>query len=219
MSGTPREPEAGGPGKVRFPGAALLNPVPVVLVASREPGEGGRANVFTVAWTGMVCSKPPMLSIAIRPERLSHGIISRAGCFTVNLPPVGLARETDLCGVRSGRDLDKIAACGFALAPAAEVAAPLLSACPVNLECRVAQVIRLGSHDLFLARILASHVDARLVDAKGEIRLDRADLLAYCHGDYVPLGRGVGRFGFSTRPDGPARKGKPQARKGRGGKK
>lgn len=162
--------------------------------------DDGRANALTIAWIGMACSKPPILSIAVRPERHSFGILERSGEFVVNLPPVALARETDLCGVRSGRDLDKFAACGFTEAPAARVGAPLIAQCPLNLECRVTRRIPLGSHTLFLGEILEAHVDARLLDAKGKIRLERADLLAYRHGEYVPLGRAVGAFGFATTP-------------------
>lgn len=176
----------------------LLNPAPVVMLSCRE--EGGRPNIITLAWVGTVCSEPPMLSVSIRKDRFSHGIVSRSGEFAVNLVPARLARACDFCGVKSGRDLDKFAATGLTAAPAPNLkAAPLIEECPVNLECRVERVLELGSHDMFVARIVGVQVDEALLDEKGKLNLGRADLIVYSHGEYAPLKESIGRFGFSVR--------------------
>jgi len=185
------------PAKRRFPASTMLSPVPAVLVTCTLPE--GTPNIVTVAWTGTVCSEPAMLSISLRPERHSHGIVETTGEFAVNLPTARLARATDLCGVISGRDRDKFATAGLTAIPASRIGAPLIAECPVSLECRVTQTLALGTHTLFLANILAVHVDADLVDRKGRIALEKAGLLAYAHGHYYALGRQLGHFGFSVR--------------------
>ncbi len=181
-------------------GAALLNPAPPVLVSCGRPGDAAmRPNLITVAWCGTVCSAPPMLSVSIRPERHSYGIIKTSGVFCVNLATRALARAADWCGVKSGREVDKFAAMGLTAAPAASVDTVLLAESPVNLECRVTQVLPLGSHDLFLAEVQAVDIDESLLDAAGRLHLEKADLLAYCHGDYYTLGKRLGGFGWSVR--------------------
>ncbi len=184
--------------KQQWKPTTILNPVPVVMVscADRE----GAPNIITIAWTGTVNSEPPMLSIAVRPERYSHGIISRQKQFVVNLVTRRLARAADFCGVKSGRDTDKFAATGLTPAAASSVEAPLITESPVNIECRVRKIIPLGSHDLFLAEITAVNVDEALIDPKGRLRLDRAGLVCYNHGEYFALlGRALGYFGYSVR--------------------
>lgn len=183
-------------GKTVWRPGTLLNPVPVVLITSQRPG--GKPNIITVAWVGTVCSDPPMVGVSIRPQRYSHDIIAETGQFVVNLPSRDILRAVDFCGVKSGRDADKFAATGLTPLPAARVAAPLIRECPVHLECRVRQVIRLGSHDLFLAEVMGVQVDASLLDAKGRLALERAGLVAYVHGHYWGLGEMLGKFGFSV---------------------
>jgi flavin reductase (DIM6/NTAB) family NADH-FMN oxidoreductase RutF len=170
----------------------------VVLVSCGDNGEF-RPNLITVAWTGNVCSEPPMLSIALRPERHSHKVISVAGEFVVNLPTREQARVTDWCGMVSGAKVDKFAESGLTGAPALHVGCPIVLECPINIECRVRQTLQLGSHDLFLAEIVAVQVSGHLIDPKGKFRLDQADLLAYGLGHYYPLGRAIDHFGFSIR--------------------
>jgi flavin reductase (DIM6/NTAB) family NADH-FMN oxidoreductase RutF len=178
--------------------STILNPVPVVMVSCA--GKKGAPNIITIAWTGTINSEPPMLSIAVRPERYSHGIIADRKEFVVNLVTRRLLRAADFCGVRSGRDLDKFAAMGLTAAPASSVEAPLIAESPVNIECRVTKTIPLGSHDLFLAEIVAVNVDEGLLDPKGRLRLDRAGLVCYNHGEYFGLtGRALGYFGYSVR--------------------
>ncbi|MCU0585439.1 MAG: flavin reductase family protein [Desulfobacterales bacterium] len=152
-----------------------------------------------MAWTGSICSDPVMLSISVRPERHSHGLIAAAGEFVVNLPSVAQARAVDWCGMVSGRKADKFAETGLTPAAALAVGCPIVAECPVNIECRVRRRLELGSHTLFLAEVLAVQVDAALVDAKGRLRLEKAGLLAFAHGEYFTLGRSLGRFGFSVR--------------------
>ena len=182
--------------KLSWPGSALLGPVPPVLVSC---GEGESANLITIAWAGTVCTQPPRVSISVRPTRHSYGLIKESGEFVINLPPARLARAVDLCGCRSGRQVDKFSLAHLTATPASAVSAPLIAECPVSLECRVFQSILLGSHEMFLADILAVQVDAALLDDAGRLCLERADLLAYAHGGYFRLGEQLGSFGYSVR--------------------
>ena len=183
--------------KNSFKGSVVLNPVPVVMVTSRN--SEGKDNVFTVAWTGTVCTKPPMLSISIRPERLSYEYIKESMEFTVNLPTRRLTRETDFCGVRSGRVVDKIAEMKFTMKEGKEVSSPYIEECPVNIECKVKSIIPLGTHDLFLAEVLCSHIDEKLIDENGKIHFEWANLITYSHGEYFPMPKtAIGSFGYSV---------------------
>ncbi|MEW5736971.1 MAG: flavin reductase family protein [Thermodesulfobacteriota bacterium] len=182
--------------KTRFPPGTMLYPLPAALVTCAW---GGACNVLTISWIGTVCTDPPMLSVSIRPERHSYEMVRQSGEFAVNLPGRDMARAVDFCGVNSGRDVDKFARLGLATERAAEISAPLLAACPVNLECRVTEVKELGSHHMFLARVLAVWAEERLLNEKGLLRLGKAQLLAYCHGQYRALAEPLGSFGFSVR--------------------
>lgn len=175
----------------------MLYPVPAVMVSAAD-GNGG-SNIITVAWAGTVCSDPVMLSISVRPERYSYDIIRTSGEFVVNLTTRSLARAADYCGVRSGRDVDKWKETGLTPIPASKVSAPLIGESPVNLECQVRQVLELGSHHMFLAEVVAVDVDPAYLDEKGTLHLERADLIAYCHGRYRALGEELGRFGYSVK--------------------
>lgn len=185
----------------------MLMPVPVVLVSCGGTGEW-RPNLITIAWTGTVCTDPPMVSIAVKPGRHSHGIIASQREFVVNVPSVAQAQAVDWCGVVSGRDQDKFAGSGLTPAPALKVRCPIVRECPLNIECRVRRSLDLGSHTLFLAEVVAVQVTGALVDARGRLRLDQAALMAFAHGHYFALGRHLGHFGFSVRkrPAGKRRK-------------
>jgi len=183
--------------KKEFKGSVVLNPVPVVMVTCRN--KEGLDNVFTVAWTGTICTKPPMLSISIRPERLSYEYIKETMEFTVNLPHRKQTRETDFVGVRSGRQLDKIKECGFTMVEGKDVDVPYISECPINIECKVTQIIPLGTHDLFLAEVVGSHINENLLDENGKIHFEWADLINYSHGEYYPMAKeSIGKFGYSV---------------------
>lgn len=180
-----------------FKGSVVLNPVPVVLVTSRN--SEGKENVFTVAWTGTICTKPPMLSISIRPERLSYEYIKETMEFTVNLPTRKLTRETDYCGVRSGRTNNKIEEMKFTMIEGTEVKSSYIDECPVNIECKVKNIIPLGTHELFLAEVLCSHIDSRLLDENEKIHFEWANLISYSHGEYFPMPKeAIGSFGYSV---------------------
>ena len=180
-----------------FKGSVVLNPVPVVMVTSRN--NEGKDNVFTVAWTGTVCTKPPMLSISIRSERLSYEYIKESMEFTINLPTRRLTRETDFCGVRSGRVVDKISEMKFTMKEGKEVNSPYIDECPVNIECKVKSIIPLGTHDLFIAEVLCSHIDEKLIDENGKIHFEWANLITYSHGEYFPVPKTpIGSFGYSV---------------------
>ena len=193
-------------------GGNMLYPLPAVMVSCASAA--GEKNIVTVAWAGTVCTNPPMLSISLRPERHSYGLIRESGEFVVNLVTRRLARACDWCGVRSGRDYDKWAECGLTPAPAAKLElAPAIAESPVSIECRVRDVLELGSHHLFLADVAAVQVEESLLDERGRLDLGRAGLVAYSHGEYLELGRRLGSFGYSVRK-------RPErgARGGRGGR-
>ena len=182
--------------KQTWKGSTLLNPEPPVLVSC---GSMEAANLITIGWTGTICTQPSMVSISVRPERYSYQLIKDSGEFVINLPTRKLVRAVDWCGVKSGRDYDKFAEMKLTPLPASTVSCPILAESPVNLECQVTQVIPLGSHDLFLAKVTAVDVDEALLDEKGKLCLERADLIVYSHGEYFALGKQLGTFGYSVR--------------------
>lgn len=175
----------------------MLYPLPVVMISSKE--EGKKANICTVAWAGTVCSDPVMLSISLRKERYSHEIISNTGEFSVNLVNKELAFATDYCGVKSGRDVDKFKECSLTEVPSKMIGAPGIAQSPVILECKVKDVLELGSHDMFLAEVVNVSVDPKYLDEKGKFDLRKADLVAYSHGEYYGLGEYIGKFGYSVK--------------------
>lgn len=183
--------------KVDFKGSVVLNPVPVVLITSRD--SEGNDNVFTVGWVGTVCTKPPMLSISIRPERLSYKYIKETMEFTVNLPASNMTREVDYCGVRSGKTVDKIKEMNFTMKEGTNINVPYINECPVSIECKVKNIIPLGTHDCFIAEVVGSHIDKDLIDEKGKIHFEEADLITYCHGEYFKMEKeAIGSFGYSV---------------------
>lgn len=189
--------------KVVWKPGTMLYPVPAVLVTSHN---GGTDNVLTVSWAGTVCTEPAMLSISLRPERHSYGLIRGSGEFVVNLPTADMARAVDLCGVRSGADCDKFKAAKLTRRTAGHVSAPLIAECPVCIECRVRDIIPLGSHHLFISEVLAVHAEESLMDSKGKFHLERAGLLCYNHGHYCAVTKPLGDFGFSVRKKRPRKK-------------
>ena len=184
-------------GRQNWRASNMLYPVPAVLVGCRD--EEGRDNLMTAAWAGTICSDPVMVSVSIRKERFSHDIIENTGEFTISLTTTGLARAADYCGVRSGRDVDKFREMKLTKLESAQIRAPGVAESPVVLECRVKDIVRLGSHDMFIAEVVNVSVDERFIDEKGRLELEKADLIAYSHGEYFALGRKIGRFGYSVR--------------------
>lgn len=184
-------------GKQSFKPGNMLYPLPVVMVSAAD--KAGNVNIVTVAWTGTVCSSPPMVSVSVRPERFSHHMIKETGEFVINLTTKELAFATDYCGVKSGRDIDKFKAMKLTPVPADIVAAPLIKESPVNIECRVTKTISLGSHDLFLAEVVAVHADEKYMDEKNSFDLMKAEPIVYSHGSYFTCGERLGTFGYSVR--------------------
>ena len=179
----------------------LLNPVPVVMVSCA--GKDGSTNIMTAAWTGVACSEPPMVYVSIRPERHSYQMIKDTGEFVLNLTTEALVPATDYCGVRSGAKTDKWADTGLTPQKAAAVNAPLVAESPVNIECKVTQILPLGSHDMFLGEVVAVDVDEQFIDENGKFDLDACRLVAYSHGEYVSLANVLGTFGYTVRKDKP----------------
>ena len=184
--------------KQTWQGGNMLYPLPAVMVSCANAA--GEKDIVTVAWAGTVCTNPPMLSISLRPERHSYHIVRESGEFVANLVTARLQRACDWCGVRSGRDFDKWAECRLTPAPATTLElAPAIEESPVSIECRVRDVLELGSHHLFLADVTAVQVEDALLDERGRLDLARAGLTAYSHGEYFELGRRIGSFGYSVR--------------------
>ena len=175
----------------------LLAPVPPALVSCG----GGELpdNVLTVAWTGILNSDPAKTYVSIRPSRFSHGLIRQNGEFVINVAPSKLVRSVDRAGVITGKDIDKFEACGLRRTPSVVVSWPTVADCPIALECKVTDVVSLGTHDMFIADIVAVTVDDSVIDEEGKLRIEKAGLMAYAHGTYFELGKKIGTFGFSVR--------------------
>lgn len=186
----------------------MVYPLPAVLVTCRD--KTGRDNVLTIAWTGTVCSDPAMTYISVRPSRYSYEMIKETGEFVINLTTRELAKATDYCGVRSGRDVDKFEAMHLTKEKADVVNVPMIAESPVNIECKVTEVKALGSHDMFLAKVVAVHADEAYMDENGKFSLEAADPIAYSHGTYFTLGEKLGTFGYSVKRPAPVRKATPK---------
>jgi flavin reductase (DIM6/NTAB) family NADH-FMN oxidoreductase RutF len=184
-------------GRKNLPPTTLLFPTPVVLVTCVD--DAGKPNIITLAWVGVVNSEPPMISISIRPERYSHACVKRIKEFVVNIPSEGMVRKVDACGVLSGKETDKFAFMGWNQVPAQMVKPPLIDECPVQLECKVKEIIFLGSHDLFLGEIVALHVKEEVQKEKGRIDITKALPFVFCPGanEYWNLGKSIGHYGFT----------------------
>ena len=184
-------------GKQNWKAGNMLYPVPVVMISCKKPGE--KANIITVAWAGTICSDPVMLSLSVRPERHSYGIIEETGEFVVNLVTENLARSCDRCGVRSGRDYDKFKEMNLTEYKSEYMEAPAIEESPVNLYCKVKKIEKLGSHDMFIAEVVGVTVDDKYMDERGRFDLKAANLIAYSHGEYFALGKKLGSFGYSVK--------------------
>ncbi|MFC1568418.1 flavin reductase family protein [Candidatus Margulisiibacteriota bacterium] len=184
-------------GKVIWKEGNMLYPAPAVLVSCGDKPEN--YNLITIAWAGNICTDPAMTFIAIRPSRHSHDIIKRTREFVINLTTKRLVFVTDLCGVVSGRKVNKFEKTRLTPVKASKVSAPLVEESPVNIECKVIEIKSLGTHDMFIAKVLCIHADKQYIDRRGALLLDRAEPICYSHGQYYALGKQLGHFGFSVR--------------------
>lgn len=192
-----------------FAPGALTAPLPPVLVTV---GDMDEANIITIAWTGILATIPPKTYISVRPSRHSYGMLKEKGEFVINLPSASLAREVDYAGIYTGAKVDKFAKCGFTKVESKEVSAPTIGECPIALECKITEVLPMGSHDVFMADIVSVSCREDVME-EGRICYDKADLLAYAHGEYFALGEKLGKFGFSTDKKTDAKKAKTEAKK------
>lgn len=184
--------------KTAFKPGTMIYPLPAVMVSCGDSPDN--YNIITIAWTGTICSDPPMCYISVRPQRHSHELISRTGEFVINLTTEALARQTDWCGVKSGRDVNKFREMGLHPEQAQIVKAPLIKESPLNIECKVFEVKSLGTHDMFMAKVVAINAEENLIDkSTGAFQLNHAGPLAYSHGKYYGLGEKLGGFGFSVK--------------------
>ncbi len=188
----------------KWKGSVLLAPVPPTMVTSKFED---KTNVFTVAWTGVLNTQPPKTYISVRPERFSYDLIKNSGEFVINLVTASMVKNADRCGTYTGRKVDKLRKYDIRTCDSFEVDCPALSDSPVSLECRVCDIVELGTHHMFIADIVAVAVDEKYIDDKGKLRLDKANLAAYVHGDYYALGRHLGNFGYSVKKKPPLQKG------------
>lgn len=182
--------------KIVLKQGALLAPVPPVMVSC---GCAEKPNIITIGWTGIVNTLPPMTYISVRPQRYSHDIIKESGEFVINLSPARLVKEVDYCGVKSGSEHNKFSEMNLTPQKSSIVSSPLIAECPINLECKVKSILPLGSHDMFLAEIVAVNADETLLDNNGRLDFEKAGLMAYSHGEYFELGKKLGSFGFSVK--------------------
>ena len=175
----------------------VLYPVPAVMVSC---GTIENPNIITIAWCGTLCTSPAMTYISVRPERFSYGLIKESGEFVINLSTEALARAVDFCGVRSGKDVDKFKECNLTASESIKVSAPSIEESPVNIECKVKQIIETGgTHDIFIAEVVSVSVDSKYFDEKGKFHFERTNPICYSHGEYYGLGKAVGSFGYSVR--------------------
>lgn len=183
--------------KELFKPGNMLYPVPAVMVTCKRENE--KPNIITIAWAGTICSLPAMVSISVRPERYSYDIIKETGEFVINLVTDKLTYATDYCGVKSGRDIDKFQEMGLHQCPGVNVSVPGIEESPVNIECKVKEILPLGSHHMFIAEVVGVQVDSSYMDETGKFDLNSAGLMAYSHGEYFSLGEKIGKFGYSVK--------------------
>lgn len=175
---------------------ALLAPVPPALVSCSH---NGKDNLITIGWTGILNTDPAKTYISVRPERYSYNLIKESGEFVINLPSSHIIRSIDFCGCRSGKDIDKFKVCKLTKEKASTVSCPMVAESPISLECKVTDIIHLGTHDMFMADIVAVNVDERYIDEKGKLHIEKCSLAAYAHGQYFALGKKIGSFGYSVK--------------------
>lgn len=173
-----------------------LYPVPVVLVSSGTPKS---SNIITIAWCGIVCSQPPLISISIRPSRHSHSIIRSTGKFVINIPSSDIVKKADLCGITSGKDTDKFKLCSFTMTKGSATSTPMIEECPVNIECILKNVTSLGTHDMFIGEVVAVHADETVTDKSGRIDFKKARPFVFNQGEYWDLGSCIGSYGYSAK--------------------
>ncbi len=185
--------------KISWKAGNMLYPLPAIMVSLTD--KEGNSNIITLAWAGTICTNPPMLSVSIRPERYSYDIIKETGEFVVNLTTKELTYATDYCGVKSGRDVDKFKEMKLTKLASEKIKAVAIAESPVNIECKVREIMELGSHSLFIADVVNVRVDGKLLDEKGRFNLAKSELIAYSHGRYYELGKELGTFGYSIRKE------------------
>jgi flavin reductase (DIM6/NTAB) family NADH-FMN oxidoreductase RutF len=184
--------------KLEMPPSEALYPVPVVLVSSIDK-PADKANIITIAWCGIICSNPPLVSISIRPSRHSHKLIKETGDFVINIPTGDMIKKVDLCGIRSGKDIDKFRACSFSAQPSSKVSSPMIKECPVNIECKLKNIASLGVHDMFIGEVVSVHTDESVIGENGDIDYGKAKPIVFNQGEYWDLGKKIGTYGFSAR--------------------
>ena len=185
-------------GKQVWKAGNMVYPLPAVMVSTAD--KSGKSNILTIAWTGTICTNPAMVYISVRPERYSYHMLKESGEFVINLTTEQLAKATDYCGVRSGKDVDKWKEAHLTPAKAEKLQyAPVIEECPVNIECKVTEVKKLVSHHMFLAEVLAVQIDEQYLNEKNKFELNKTGLMAYSHGEYLSLGKKIGTFGYSVK--------------------
>ena len=184
--------------KLELPPSESLYPVPVVLVSCIDLNSN-RPNIITIAWCGIVCSNPPLITISIRPSRYSHSLIANAKDFVINIPTCALLEKCDFCGMNSGKDVDKFKACSFTSAPSSKISSPMIKECPVNIECKLTSITALGAHDMFTGEVILVHADKDIINKNGRIDYSKTSPIVFNQGEYWSLGKQIGRYGLSAK--------------------
>lgn len=182
--------------KVNWKPGNMLYPIPAVMVSC---GSLDNPNIITIAWAGTVCTNPAMVSISIKKERYSYKLIKDSGEYVINLVNKALVRQADFCGVKSGRDIDKFKETNLTPVKSNKINAPSILESPLNIECKLKEIIPLGSHDMFIADVVNVAADKQYFDNKGKFHLNKSGLIVYSHGEYIGLGETLGKFGYSVR--------------------
>ncbi|MBD8389387.1 flavin reductase family protein [Dysgonomonas sp. BGC7] len=176
----------------------LIYPLPAAMISCGcNPEE---YNIITLSWLGTICTNPPMCYISVRPERHSYEIIKRNMDFVINITTEELAYATDWCGVKSGKDFSKFEEMKLTAGRASVVRSPIIEESPLNIECKVKEILSLGSHDMFIADVVNVKADEKYINKEtGKFSLENANPIAYSHGQYYNLGDKIGGFGWSVR--------------------
>ena len=189
--------------KVTWKPGTLMAPVPPALISCAH---GGKDNLITIAWTGIINSEPAKTYISVRPSRYSYDLIKESREFCINMPSSHIVRSIDFCGVKSGKDIDKFSACKLTREKASIVSCPMVAESPVSIECKVTEIVPLGTHDMFIADIVAVNIDERYIDERGKFHPEKCAFAAYAHGQYFALGKKIGSFGYSVKKKKPSKK-------------
>jgi flavin reductase (DIM6/NTAB) family NADH-FMN oxidoreductase RutF len=176
---------------------SAVSPIPAFMATCAN--KVGESNIITISYGGTINANPAMVYISVRDTRYSYPMLKETGEFVINIPGENLAKETDLCGITSGRKVNKWELAKLTPVEAAIVKVPMIKECPVNIECVTRHIIKLGSHDIFLAEIVATHVDEEVLNDKDKVMIEKFKPFAFCYNiqEYWTLDKRLGHYGWA----------------------